>query len=106
MANLQTASIHIGGYASQVPGVPDREEILQLLSTAVRAGSVSAMKELLRWYERQSPDRKRRPLDGLTSLPHAAIVEAFPFAKEDRLPRLGAILPRNDARGVHDARPG
>ena len=49
--------------------VPDRDEILLLLSTAARAGSVLAMKESLRHDERQDRGRTRlRPLDSFDEL--------------------------------------
>ena len=49
--------------------VPDHDEILLLLSTAARAGSVPAMKELLRHHERQDRGRTRLgPLDGFDEL--------------------------------------
>jgi len=50
-------------------GVPGRNEILTLLSAAARAGSVPAMKELLRYHDRQGHGRERRdPLDRFDEL--------------------------------------
>jgi transposase-like protein len=37
-------------------GVPDRQETLQLLSTAARRGSVPAMRELMRYHERAASE--------------------------------------------------
>jgi hypothetical protein len=36
--------------------VPDREETLQLLSAAARNGSVAAMRELMRFYDRATSE--------------------------------------------------
>ncbi|HYH59581.1 MAG TPA: hypothetical protein VD790_10230 [Thermoleophilaceae bacterium] len=50
-------------------GVPDEAELLRLLGEAARAGSVSAMKELLRYYqEREGDDAKGSPLKGVDEL--------------------------------------
>ena len=40
--------------------VPDRDEILLLVSTAAQAGSVQAMKELLHYHEHRDAGRTRR----------------------------------------------
>ena len=50
-------------------GVPDRGEVLLLLSTAARAGSVPAMKALLAWHERERSGRTQRdPIDHFDEL--------------------------------------
>ena len=50
-------------------GVPDREELLLLLSAAARAGSVKEMKELLHIHERQHAGwEPRDPLDRFDEL--------------------------------------
>jgi hypothetical protein len=50
-------------------GIPSREELLVMLSEAARTGNVAAMKELLRYHERQGAGRKRPdPLDGFDEL--------------------------------------
>ena len=48
-------------------GVPDREETLLLLSAAARRGSVPAMRELMRYYERAASE-PIGPLDYLDEL--------------------------------------
>ena len=61
----------VDGRRGLVPGsaVPDREETLQLLSAAARRGSVAAMRELLRYHERQGVSRERPdPLDDFDEL--------------------------------------
>ena len=49
--------------------VPDEREVLELLSRAARAGSVPALRELLRWHrERRRPLADGHPLDELDEL--------------------------------------
>jgi hypothetical protein len=49
-------------------GVPDREEVVLLLSAAARAGSVSAQKVLLAWHDRHNGVRALNPLDQFDEL--------------------------------------
>ena len=50
-------------------GIPSRKELLGLLSEAAHAGSVPAMKELMRYYERRPASwEPRDPLDRFDEL--------------------------------------
>ncbi len=63
-AAIVEASMRTGGGSS----VPDQREVLELLSEAARAGSVSAMKELLAYHRERRQGRGPDAVDELDEL--------------------------------------